>query len=309
MDDEALLHAYVDGQLDSVMRSQVEQRLQGDAAARLRVEQWLLQRQHLRQLRREVLDEPPPQRLLQAAGVATKRRRWRPWRSQPVVAAPVGPVDAGAGRGARWLGRSLLAMALLLTGAAAGWYGHLTLAARGVVPVRMPPALLAGGLAREAIAAHAVYTPDARRPVEIGADQQELLVRWLSKRLGRPLKVPVLDELGWRLVGGRLLSGDTAGAEAARAQFMYENRDGQRLTLYLSVLAAAGSPGAGSTPPVAAAFSDRSQGAVQSFFWIEDRFGYALVAELPREVLHRLVNEVHAQTAQVASASAVTPAP
>lgn len=304
MDDEALLHAYVDGQLDSVMRSQVEQRLQGDAAARLRVEQWLLQRQHLRQLRREVLDEPPPQRLLQAAGVTSGRRRGGAWRWPMVSAAG----RAGDGQGTRWLGRALLATALLLTGAAAGWYGHLTLAARGVVPVRMPPALLAGGLAREAIAAHAVYTPDARRPVEIGADQQELLVRWLSKRLGRPPKVPVLDELGWRLVGGRLLSGDTAGAEAARAQFMYENRDGQRLTLYLSVLAAAGSPGAGGTPPVAAAFSDRSQGAVQSFFWVEDRFGYALVAELPREVLHRLVNEVHAQTAQVAS-SAVTPAP
>ncbi len=56
---------------------------------------------------------------------------------------------------------------------------------------------------------------------------------WLSKRLDRPLKVPALGAQGYELVGGRLLPGDTG----ARAQFIYQNGAGQRITLYLGALA------------------------------------------------------------------------
>ena len=43
-----------------------------------------------------------------------------------------------------------------------------------------------------ALVAYAVYAPEVRHPVEVAATQQEHLVQWLSKRLGRPLKVPDL---------------------------------------------------------------------------------------------------------------------
>ena len=72
---------------------------------------------------------------------------------------------------------------------------------------------------RQAAGVHAVYQPEQRHPVEVGAARQDHLVQWLSKRLGRPLKVPVLSTQGFELVGGRLLPGDAS----ARAQFMYQN--------------------------------------------------------------------------------------
>lgn len=65
--------------------------------------------------------------------------------------------------------------------------------------------------------------------MEVAADQEAHLVAWLSKRLGTPLKVPRLDTLGFGLVGGRLLPGD----QGPVAQFMYQDGQGQRLTLYV----------------------------------------------------------------------------
>lgn len=279
MEDEASLHAYVDGQLDAAGRERVEQRLRQDAAARAAVTRWRAQREELRALQRDLLDEPIPARLLAAAQQPRHRSPgWRPWT------------------------QALAAGVLLVLGIGLGWVGHRELGSSGQGPdgglARAQVPVLAQALARDAMAAHVVYAPDARRPVEIGADQQELLLRWLSKRLGRSLKLPQLDPLGWQLVGGRLLSGDTRGAAPARAQFMYENTQGQRLTLYLSVLASA-TTSAGRTTSAAdpgAAFSYASEGTAQSFFWTDGSFGYALVGELPREALHRLVNEVYAQT-------------
>ena len=85
--------------------------------------------------------------------------------------------------------------------------------------------------ARRAAIAHIVYSPEVRHPVEVGADQEAHLVAWLSKRLGTPLKVPHLGDLGYTLVGGRLLPGERGPV----AQFMYQDGKGQRLTLYVRV--------------------------------------------------------------------------
>jgi hypothetical protein len=81
---------------------------------------------------------------------------------------------------------------------------------------------------------HAVYSPEVRHPVEVGAAEQEHLVNWLSKRLGAKLRAPLLTREGYELVGGRLLPGDSG----AVAQFMYQDAKGKRLTLYVSRLAA-----------------------------------------------------------------------
>ena len=47
-------------------------------------------------------------------------------------------------------------------------------------------------------------------------------MQWLSKRLGRPLVVPDLAAVGFRLMGGRLLPAEDGPA----AQFMYETGKG-----------------------------------------------------------------------------------
>ena len=84
-------------------------------------------------------------------------------------------------------------------------------------------------IARRAAIAHATYSPEVRHPVEVGADDEQHLVAWLSKRLGIKVRAPKLDEAGMSLVGGRLLPGDNGPV----AQFMYQSQNGRRLTLYV----------------------------------------------------------------------------
>src|SRR5204863_1436 len=81
-------------------------------------------------------------------------------------------------------------------------------------------------LARRAAVAHAVYSPEVRHPVEVGADDEQHLLTWLSKRLGAKVRAPKLDEVGMSLVGGRLLPGDSGPV----AQFMYQSQNGRRAT-------------------------------------------------------------------------------
>ena len=63
--------------------------------------------------------------------------------------------------------------------------------------------------------------------VEVGADQKDHLVGWLSKRVGVTLTAPDLESQGFRLIGGRLLPAGTTGMAA---QFMYEDATGRRVS-------------------------------------------------------------------------------
>jgi len=94
-------------------------------------------------------------------------------------------------------------------------------------------------------------------------------------------------------VGGRLLPRADGGVAG---QFMYERAVAQaseggpaasRVTLYVKT---------GSGPARAAAFQFATDGAGNSiFYWLDDRFGYALVGALPRDALLRLARAVFAQ--------------
>jgi anti-sigma factor RsiW len=127
-----------------------------------------------------------------------------------------------------------------------GWIAH------GQWQVRGPASVLARArpvveFGHQAVVAHVVFSPEVRHPVEVTAAQQDHLVQWLSKRLGRPLKVPDLTGQGYELVGGRLLS----GGQGPRAQFMYQNPKGERLTLYVGALEGARDAQAAARPPSA----------------------------------------------------------
>ena len=130
--------------------------------------------------------------------------------------------------------------------------------------------------------AHLVFAMEVRHPVEVDASQQEHLVAWLSKRLGTKLKIPVLAEEGYELLGGRLLP----GPEGPVAQFMYQEPAGRRLTLYVS----AKSGGEGPT-----AFRFAQEGSVSVFYWIDGNWGYALSGEIDRAALSRLSTSVYRQ--------------
>ncbi len=180
---------------------------------------------------------------------------------------------------ARWGGRAAAVLLAFL----AGWAGHAQWqSASPLADARSPQRF-----ARQALAAHVVYLPESRHPVEVEAAQQEHLVQWLSKRLGRTLRVPQLGGEGFELVGGRLLPAEAG----ARAQFMFQNGQGERLTLYIGAVGAQSS-GSGET-----AFRFTREGPAASFYWVDQGFGYALSGNLPRERLLALADTVYRQLA------------
>lgn len=254
--DESMLHAWVDGELAPDNAAMVAQWLaeRPEEAARMAALQ--AQNASLQALHAQVLDEPVPPALRRALHRPPLQWRWP---------------------------HALAAGLMLSAGLAAGYgMGHHQIASSRADAVAQLPLFV-----REAAAAHAVYVPEQRHPVEVAAQQQAHLVQWLSKRLGVPLKTPVLDAEGFHLMGGRLLPGETG---QARAQFMYEDATGQRVTLYVSVLSA---PGKAMAAPVA--FQWTSDGTTQGFYWLDGHQGYALSAALPRERLQALAEAIYRQ--------------
>ncbi|AMO24995.1 anti-sigma factor [Ramlibacter solisilvae] len=255
------LHALVDGRLPPEAAAALQARVDADPEAAATVAVWRRQREALRQMHRGLLEEPLPAGLAAAAQQTAELHRQ-------------------GGQWWRWGGMAAsVALAFAL-----GWLAHgqwpgsaSTLASNGT----------AGGFARQAAVAHVVYMPEVRHPVEVTAAQQDHLVQWLSKRLGRPLKVPQLGAQGYELVGGRLLPGE----EGARAQFMFQNASGERVTLYIGAVKDAGT--AASNKETAFRFTD--QGPVPGFYWVDQGFGYALAGKLPRQVLLELATAVHQQ--------------
>ena len=236
-------------------------------AAPAEPDDWSAQREALRSLHREVLSEPVPP-ALQAAAERLARQR------------------AAAERRARratWGGMA----AAVLVAFGVGWIANAQWQARPTAVLAKAPA--AQRFVREATAAYVVYSPEKRHPVDVAASEQQHLVQWLSRRLDRPLKVPDLSAQGYALVGGRLLPGD----DGARAQFMFENAAGQRVTLYLGALDGGASTSA--PPSQETAFRFAAAGAVPSFYWVDRGFGYALSAPLSRDALLALATEVYRQ--------------
>lgn len=265
--DEARLHAFVDGQLPAAEREALMEQLSGDPATAARVAQWQAQRQALRGLARDwPLDETPAD----LSGIVMRAAAAQRWR--------------------RLLPQALAAGLLLSLGLAGGYQWGQHDANGGAWPL-----LTAGRpasvpeFAAQAGVAYAVYSAEKRHPVEVSAAEQAHLVQWLSKRLGRPLKVPVLTDRGYALLGGRLLPGDAAHPGSPRAQFMYENADGDRLTLYVAVF----KPGAA---PAATEFRLLPQEGRTTLYWVDGDFGYALSAQ-PSTELHPLAQRVHEQLA------------
>lgn len=212
--------------------------------------------QGLHQLYDPVLDEPVPERIV--AQTRAHRGRWH------AAAIAAGWVVLGLG-----------------AGAVAGWQLHAW-------RTGVPPQAEVPGFVKRAAVAHAVYSPEVRHPVEVGADQEQHLVAWLSKRLGAPLRAPKLDDIGYFLVGGRLLPGEgVAGAPAPVAQFMYQNKQGTRITLYMRTSAA----GSQET-----AFRYAAEGNVKVFYWIDRKLGYALSsADVGTDDLLKVANAVYQQ--------------
>ncbi|MEI7611847.1 MAG: anti-sigma factor [Betaproteobacteria bacterium] len=257
--NENELHAYVDRHLPENERQVVDCYLSEHPGEAERIRDYQQQNLALKALFNPVLDEPLPEHLLSLA-----------------VAPPVESISPARNALFHWsLQRLAAGLFIALVGGAAGWLAHDQRPQAETVASSVP-------LPRQAAIAHAVFTPDVRRPVEVSGQQEEQLVAWLSKRLGTPVKPPKLGALGYELVGGRLLPGNIGPV----AQFMYQDSSGQRLTLFLSTE---------NTSNQNTAFRFAQEGQVKVFYWIDGKFGYALSGTLDKGELARLATAVYDQ--------------
>jgi len=242
---EADFHAYVDGALPEARRAEVEGYLAARPQEAECVQAYRQQNEELHRLFDPVLDEAVPERLQTAL---TARRGFPPLRYATVAV---------------WM----------MLGGVIGWQ---------LGGMQQTKPANSAAFAKRAAIAHAVYSPEVRHPVEVGADQETHLVNWLSKRLGAQLKVPHLGDLGYTLVGGRLLPGDNGPV----AQFMYQDAKGQRLTLYVRTNA---------EERRETAFRFAKENNVAVFYWLDGRLGYALSAEIAKDELLRVATAVYRQ--------------
>ena len=241
------LHAYVDGALSVARRLEVEAWLAAHPADAARVRAWAGQNQALHAAFDGVLNEPVPIDLVRSA-------RRRPAR-MPFFRA--------------------VAAALALAASGLVGYG---------IGLRADPPASPLHFARDAAIAHAVFSPEVRHPVEVDAAHAGHLVNWLYKRVGTQLRAPDFSALGFELLGGRLLSGESGPV----AQFMYQDRLERRVTLYVRRAA---------TNNRETAFRHAAENGVEVFYWIDRDFGYALSGQIARQDIRKLADAAYRQMA------------
>src|SRR4051812_49332889 len=192
--DDALLSAYLDGELTADERLRVEAWLREHPESVAMLRTWSADMHAMRAALEGAADEPVPAALAQTV-----------WRK--------GPAGIGAFGWSRWATAASAAAVFLsggLIGAAVMWRMQPQNAGAGTGTASDYAALSGAGASsgagwvHRAAVAHSVYVPEVRHPVEVAA-QEEHLSRWLTRRLDVPVKLFDLRAQGYELVGGRLL--------------------------------------------------------------------------------------------------------
>ena len=246
---DAELHAYLDGELGQVDRVRVEAYLAAHPGDVKRLEKYHRINSDLHRLYDPVLNEVVPERFT----------------VPPTVKIPMNYLP-------RVLRVAAVACMMLVTGLG-GWL------LRDRLPGEQAPELV--HLVQPAAFAHVVYSTDSQYPVEFGSGEQETLSEWLSERMHTDIRAPVLTDLGFELVGGRLLPSTNRMA----AQFMYQNSVGERITLYVRREDWQGRP---------TAFQYVEQDGVGVFYWIDSTMGYAVSGAVGKGQLIAVAQSVNA---------------
>jgi anti-sigma factor RsiW len=186
------LHAYVDNELPTERRSDVEAWLSAHPDDAARVQSWRAMADALHSRYDSVAEEAVPRRL-EIERLVRQPRRWVYGTAAAVLVAFV------AGGGVGWLARGATA--------APSSFQSFTL---------------------DALDAHRLYVVEVRHPVEVPGSERTHLQQWLTKRCGWDVHAPELSATGLKLVGGRLLPGPTGPASF----LMYESASGERFTVY-----------------------------------------------------------------------------
>jgi anti-sigma factor RsiW len=235
------IHMALDGELPDEERADYEAWLEANPEMKARSVRFEADRNRLREAFAGVLDERVPDRLTrlvtgEATRLSTRAPRWR----MAAAAAILFALGAGGG---------------YLAGV-----GGLGLEAQAE-----------DELAEEAIAAHTIYAAEQRHAVEVGANDKDHLLGWLSKRLGLTLIAPDLAAEGFELVGGRLLP---AGQKTA-ALLLYEDTQGNRISIYVTAEGEEKAKG----------IYRLETGGASAVYWLDAGWGCAVVGTLPQEQL------------------------
>jgi anti-sigma factor RsiW len=243
------LNAYVDGELPADRREAVALWLAENPEQAAMVAAWLAQSESIRARYGAVADEPVPERLkvenvLRMTGAVSRK-----WMAMAAAAATVAFVVGGA----------------------AGWFVR---GASAVAPTGLDT------FTAEALDAYKLYVVEVRHPVEVPASELAHMSQWLSKRLGYDQRIPDLQSIGLKLVGGRLLPGPTGAA----AFYMYEGPSGERFTIYC---------GKAGVQQTALRYKEGSQ--VAAFYWVDDKVAYVVSGPAERERLENVSKAIYEQ--------------
>ncbi len=243
---ESELQAFVDGQLDPKRHAFIAEYINTHPEVAQRIAAYRQQNDLLHDLFDDTLDESVPKALTKQPDTKIKTPAFQ-------LAASI---------------------TLLIIGGVLGWMLHSQTTPQFQIVTHQ--------IVNQAVNAHVVYTPEVKHPVEVGAQQEAHLVKWLSKRLNEDIKSPNLSSLGYQLVGGRLLPGDTGPA----AFFMYENASGERLTLFVRTQVEQNNE---------TAFRFHNQNGLNVFYWIDGPVGYALTGSIDKSTLLNVAHSVYQQ--------------
>ena len=243
------LHAYIDGELSADRMDAVTTWLADHPEQAALVAAWRAQAESIRARYGAAIKEPVPQRLKLDQVLNQDRANGRSWAAMAAAAAIVAFVVGGA----------------------AGWVVRGTSAA---APAGFDV------FATEALDAYRLYVVEVRHPVEVPGSERTHMTQWLSKRLGEDLRVPDLQSIGLKLVGGRLLPGPTGAA----AFYMYENSSGERFTMYCAKA---------DLPETALRYTADEQ--VAAFYWIDDNIAYVISGPADREQLEKVTKAAYEQ--------------
>ncbi|HMF20969.1 MAG TPA: anti-sigma factor [Pseudolabrys sp.] len=243
------LHAYIDGMLPADRKAAIAAWLSDHPEQAALVASWRAQAEGIRARYGAVVEEPVPERLKLDQVLSRDRTNGRSWAAIAAAAAIVA----------------------FIVGGAAGWMAR---GASAAAPTGFD------AFASEALDAYKLYVVEVRHPVEVPGSERVHMTQWLSKRLGEELRVPDLQTIGLKLVGGRLLPGSTGAA----AFYMYENSSGERFTIYCAKA---------DLPQSALRYVSEDKFA--AFYWADDKIAYVVSGPANREQLETVTKVVYEQ--------------
>lgn len=131
-------------------------------------------------------------------------------------------------------------------------------------------------------ASYSIYSGEKRHPVEVRTvDDKQHLIDWLGNRINKKLTPPDLNSKGFSLFGGRILPLEGKPS----AMLMYEDLTGERLTLIIGQ----------NKNNEDTSFSFTQKDGIQTFYWIDQEFGYAISGKMSRSQMEAIANEIYKQ--------------